>query len=712
MQNHKEFSKIQWLFIKSRSVNSRSFEILILSIIVQFLFVVTLFAQHRVIQLDSNLHHLRTTETREWSEFPPKADQNELRVQFNAEKNQTEYTLQVRQLNVKQTWQIDLNNSHLNHLHLNEYDLTSYFPIPAGILNNGKNELLIHQVNQEPDDIFVGEIKIYRQPLDSTLNAGSVRIDVKEQDSVRLIPSRITIANNNSLQQVGASSNRSLAVRPGVIYTGNGSATFGLPKGDYTIFAGRGMEYGIDSTQVTISEEGQTFHKTLTITRQVDTKGYISSDTHIHTFTHSGHGDATAEERMLTIAGEGIELPIATEHNQHVDYADAASSTNMTDYFTSVIGNEVTTPLGHFNTLPVEEGATSPNAQIDDWDTLFGDIFDTPDVAVVILNHGRDNHGGFTPLNKENFNAFTGEFREGLHPQFNAMEVVNSGAHQSDMMQLFRDWFALTNRGYNITPVGSSDAHDVNRYIVGQSRTFIQLPDDNPSNINIEEAADQLVDGKVSIGMGLFTEISVNEKYGPGNLAPVHDSINVDVKVQGPDWVNADVVELYRNGKKIKSEKIESNNAAGTKWQGSWTLKKNNHDSFLVAIARGPGVKKPYWPIARPYQPDSIEWNPEVIGATGAVWLDEDENGVKNSAYDYARDLVELSDGSFEKIVKQLEGFDQAVTIQTAGILFNNQPEILPLSDKMQRLIDSSADHVQEGFKAYLNYLHQIGENK
>jgi len=710
MQNITQFLRIRLLFKNSPSVNSLFLETLILSFISLILMVPTLDAQINIIQLDSDLHHLRTTDTREWSEFPPNADQEELRIQFSAEKNQTEFTLQVRQLNVKQNWQIELNNSHLSNLHLNENDLTVYFPIPAGTLKNGENELVIHQANQVPDDILVGNIKIYQQPLSSTLNAGSIRIDVNDQGSERLIPSRITIVNStNSLQTVGASSNNTLAVRPGVIYTGNGSATFGLPAGNYTIYAGRGMEYGLDSTKVSITENNQSFHKTLSIRREVDTKGYISSDTHIHTVTYSGHGDATANERILTIAGEGIELPIATEHNQHVDYSGVASNLRMMDYFTTVTGNEVTTPLGHFNVFPIENGATPPESQIEDWSSLFTDICDTPDVSVVILNHGRDNHGGFTPLNQENFNALTGNFREGLYPQFNAMEVVNSGAHQSDMMQLFRDWFSMTNRGYHVTPVGSSDAHDVNRYIVGQARTFIQYPDEDPSSLNIEEVTEKIVQGNISVGMGLFTEITVNGAYGPGNLAPVKDSINVHVKVQGPDWVDANVIELYRNGEIVRSEKIDSNNLAGTKWEGSWTLENYDHDSFLVAIARGPGIKKAYWPIARPYQPDTIEWNPSVIGATGAVWLDEDGNGEKNSAYDYAKDLVELSEGSLEMLVEKLGRFDQAVTIQAAGNFFDNQPEVLPLSDDMVHLIQSSPGHVREGFGKYLTYLDQIG---
>ncbi len=38
-------------------------------------------------------------------------------------------------------------------------------------------------------------------------------------------------------------------------------------------------------------------------------------------------------------------------------------------------------------------------------------------------------------------------------------------------MQLFHDWMELLNAGYQITPVGCSDSHDVGRHFVGQERT-------------------------------------------------------------------------------------------------------------------------------------------------------------------------------------------------------------------------------------------------
>ena len=74
--------------------------------------------------------------------------------------------------------------------------------------------------------------------------------------------------------------------------------------------------------------------------RQVDTSGWIASDTHVHTVTYSGHGDCTIEERMATLAGEGIEFPIATDHNRQIDYQPVAETAGVTEHFTPVVGTK------------------------------------------------------------------------------------------------------------------------------------------------------------------------------------------------------------------------------------------------------------------------------------------------------------------------------------------------------------------------------------
>src|SRR6185369_15361008 len=173
---------------------------------------------------------------------------------------------------------------------------------------------------------------------------------------------------------------------------------------------------------------------------------------HTHTLTHSGHGDATVEERMVTLAGEGIELPIATDHNRHIDQRPFAKTAGVGRYFTPVIGNEVTTPVGHFNIFPVRADANPPDFQSKDWKVIFDNVYRTPHVKAVVLNHARDLHSGVRPFGPKLHNAVAGENLEKWELKANAMEVVNSGAVQSDPLRLFHDWMGMLNRGYLLTP--------------------------------------------------------------------------------------------------------------------------------------------------------------------------------------------------------------------------------------------------------------------
>src|SRR5262249_49066690 len=160
-----------------------------------------------------------------------------------------------------------------------------------------------------------------------------------------------------------------------------------------------------------------------------------------------------------------------------VDYHAAAVKHGVRHYFTPVVGDEVTTAVGHFNVFPVKADGPVPDFKLKDCKALAESI-DRAGAKVVIFNHPRDRHGDFRPFGPERHLALTGEDLDGWALRANAMEVVNSGAQQADVMRPFRDWFGLLNRGVLLTPVGASDSHDVSRYVVGQARTYVRCKDD------------------------------------------------------------------------------------------------------------------------------------------------------------------------------------------------------------------------------------------
>lgn len=548
--------------------------------------------------LDSRMHHLRSGAEVEWAEFADKTPEGKrLDFRFQGKANAEETTLFIRQVDVKLDWIVELNGRRLGKLFLMEYPLVHALKMPANVLRTGENTLSILPP-KENDDILVGEFRLGKMEA-------ALEVQVNG-------PSRITVTDS----QGHLAALEAPAGRPGVVYTATGKADIKLPAGEYTVYASRGFEYSLAMTNVKVAT---TAAVRLQLEREVATPGMISCDTHVHTFTHAKHGDATIEERMLTIAGEGLELPISTEHNTLVDFSEAAKKTGTERYFTPVIGCEVTTKSGHFNAFPIQLGSRVPEFRIEHWPKLMENIRATPGVQVIVLNHPRDLHSGFIPFAETNLNSATGENLRGFEFEFDAVELINSGALRSDLMQVFHDWFGLLNYGYRITGVGASDSHDVSRFIVGQGRTYIFCKDDDPAKIDVREACANLRAGRALISLGLLVDMKVQDRFRVGDLATgLPDRFDVAVTVSAPKWSKADRVELYANGVKIRE---------GSSHQMRWTLDRPAQDAHLIAIASGPGLTSPHWAIPKPYQPSSKVWNSRVLGATNPIWVDGDGDG-------------------------------------------------------------------------------------
>ena len=654
--------------------------------------------------IESKLIHLRSRPEPEWSGFS-EVSPTQWKVTFSASKNSSEFSLFLRQQDVKQAWAVSVNSKRIGELYRDENDMVTGLAIPAETLKDGDNVLLIEATSPKTptDDIRVGSLRLYSQPLKEVLSSATLDITVTSNTHDPL-PCRITVVNaDGSMMTLGTVSNDELAIRPGTIYSSTGRAIVRLPVGQYTVYAGRGFEYSIAEAGFTV-KNGETHRQNLAIRREVATPGYVACDTHVHTLTHSGHGDATIAERMITLAGEGIELPIATDHNVHVDYEPMASQVGVRQHFTPVMGNEVTTPRGHFNIFPVHAGARVPDHKQTDWNLLFDDIQRTPGMKIAILNHARDLHSNVRPFGLTLHNAVVGENLEGWPLRFNAMEVVNSGATQTNVLQLFHDWMGLLNRGLKLTPVGSSDSHDVARHFVGQGRTYIRCDDRDPGHLDIDTAVNNFLQGRVMVSYGLLTELTVNGKYSSGELATTpDDDVQVAVRVLGPHWVCADRVMLFANGTLIRDAQITASDDRklpdGVKWSGAWKIPRPRHDVHLVAIAMGPGVEGLYWRTAKPYQPTSTDGTTHVIGCSGAVWLDVDQDGRPTCARDYAERLVNRDRNDVAALVTHLAEYDAAVAAHAAHLLRLSGME---LSHKpLQAALKTANESTRMGFQQY-----------
>jgi hypothetical protein len=653
--------------------------------------------------LDPARHHLGTPGQPEWEEFaadPPASRRFDLR--FLAEGNSSEQTLLIRQRDVRLRWGVEINGRSLGALEPIEYPLTATFALAPGTLRDGENVLSIVPPDGI-DDVVVGGIDFDARPRDQALGEATLDVQATDGTGGAPLPCRITIADpEGTWAPINVLPGQQVAARPGVVYTADGRARIGVAAGEYSVTASRGFEWGIDTKTVSV-RRGETRAVSLQIRREVDTSGLVACDTHIHTRTHSGHGDSSVEERVLTLAGEGVEVGIATEHNLHADYSAVATRLGLQRWFTLVTGNEVTTPAGHFNIFPVSPAATPPDAALRDWARLLPGMRSQPGVSVIILNHPRDNHGGYRPFADEEFNPVTGASRRGVDLAFDALETTNSGALRSDLLELYRDWFALLNRGLHVVAVGGSDSHDVSRSIVGQARTYVAAGDGDPGRIDVAQTCANLKAGKALVSLGLLADLRVDDRFGPGDLATGGGPrLRVTATVSAPAWSRADRIDLYCDGALLRQERIAPPVAGrpGAKARISWTIPKPAHDVWLVAIATGPGVTAPFWPILKPYQPSSRSWTPRVLAATNPVRIDGDGDGAYTSPREYA---LRLAGKDARTLVAALERYDEAVTVQ-AFDLFRAAGGAVG-SAELARLVETAAPQIRRAHAAYLGSL-------
>jgi hypothetical protein len=590
----------------------------------------------RSLVVDAKWHHIRNAEPREWSHHPEKAEAKALVVDFEVADPGKFKLLTLRQQETQQVWGVSLNDKKIGGLIRDHNHLEHGIAIPEGLLKERGNRLVISTASEKPDDILVGELVLhstiqtefegsqdaealfkkrgYRSPCPE-FNA-ELKLTCVDADSGKAIPCRFTIIDQSTgaLVLLGAESNDQQAVRAGVVYSLVGKATVKVVAGRlYRVYAGRGFEYSLASADVTFAK-GTSESVNLEIRREVPTPGLVASDTHLHTFEFDRHGDCDLSERLIGLAGEAIELPISTGHDKHIDYREEADRLGVSRWLTPVTGCEVTTQEGHFNIFPIADAGVKPVQHKGlSWAEVFKNIYATPGVRVCILNHGRDLHGKLVPLGPEAFDAEKGTFLGGRELKVNAMELINSGAHTSDPMQLVRDWFTLIRSGHRLAGIGGSDSHTVNFAIPGQARTYVECLDEDPGKLDTEAAIDSFVKQKTWVSFGLLARL---DRTGEGKFVAI---------ALGPSWSRATELRIFRNGEEVKLVKLSEPDGKkpGEKLRVVFSLDDLAAKSgdFLCAVATGPGITGAWWPGMVPYQPVSPDWKRFVMGVSPVVWV-------------------------------------------------------------------------------------------
>lgn len=491
------------------------------------------------------------------------------------------------------------------------------------------------------------------QAAKKVLALGEITVKVHWRSDASAVPARITVVNEqDQLVELHKTSGSKNAVRKGILYTLGEGDTFSLPEGKYMIYATRGMEWGVAKRSITVVS-GQSQSHTLVIAREVKTPGFIASDSHIHTLPGSGHGDATYEERMITIAGEGIEVAIATDHNHVSDYSKAQQATGTQDHFHAISGDEVTTKNGHFTVFPLDPEKAVPGGvkgknplflKTRDWVKLIADMRGKG-ARVVILNHPYWPTIEEGPYGEYAFNRELGSTLTGPEFNFNGIEVAQPANKTPNPLYALEDWLALLNRGAKLTAVGASDSHVV-RDAVGLARCYLESRTDEVAKIDSEDVYRAYVEGRASVAVGIFAKLSIADQYTMGDLVPASKIaaankkrpgiIELQLRVAAPSWVQPQQAMIYVNGRRVALQTIDAVADKPTDKVLDFIIGLPPFDAHVVAFVLGDKIKLPAIPT--------------IGGATQAItnpiFLDVDNDGKYSSPRATAQSLIDKLNGA------------------------------------------------------------------
>lgn len=380
---------------------------------------------------------------------------------------------------------------------------------------------------------------------------GRLAFEIRDAQSGQPIPARLTLIGAGGSPDplladgaVGEVVGRTL-LADNTIRTLDGVGEVRVPPGTYDVHVTRGPEWSrVFLSQVVVGAGGGTVRAELA--HVVDPAGWLSGDFHVHA-EPSYDSDVPLTSRALEFAAEGVELIVATDHNQVTDYGNAIAALHLEDSLASMIGDEVSTDAwGHFGAYPLDAThvGTDYGAQwksgADGATVIAGVRRDHPG-ALVQANHPRRGGQGFLTI--AGFDRERAAGGEGYSDDFDTLELLNGrdAAHFDDVLA---DWFALLDHGIVKTAMGNSDSHRLNQ-LAGYPRTYVRA--DGPLAVPTA-----LQRHHAFLTTGPIVELS-SGGAGIGDVAPARGgTIDVAVRVLAAPWIQVDAATLYVDGVVVK----------------------------------------------------------------------------------------------------------------------------------------------------------------
>ncbi|GJM44976.1 MAG: hypothetical protein DHS20C21_18180 [Gemmatimonadota bacterium] len=380
---------------------------------------------------------------------------------------------------------------------------------------------------------------------------GRVRVTVVDEVQ-RPLPSKITFFRVGGGPLSLGPEHRANASED-VAYLALGQGEVAVPSGSYDVVVSRGIEYGLHRERITVASGG-TAQVSATLAREVDTSQWISGDFHLHAAPSSDTA-MPVPGRVISLAAEGVDWAVATDHNMVTDYGPVIGSLGLQDWIRSSVGAEITTrspSFGHFNAWPLVAGTTTPPYEGLSPAGLFASARTGAKDEVVQVNHPSIPEWANQYFDIHAMNPYTGEPEQGdFSWDFDAVEVFN-GRHLDQGRTTLAVWMRFLNNGRFITATGNSDSHHLVYAEPGYPRNFVRLPEGGEaSESDLVEAVRR---GASFVSYGPILDFTIHGG-GLGDLvaANADGSVELNLRVQCPSWMKPEEGLIWANGKELRS---------------------------------------------------------------------------------------------------------------------------------------------------------------
>lgn len=424
-------------------------------------------------------------------------------------------------------------------------------------------------------------------------------------------------------------------------YTAEGNFEVQVKPGSYEVLVSRGPEYDAVMTTVEV-RSGETTRIEKQLIHSVDTTGWISAELHSHS---SPSGDNTSHQRgrVLNLLAEHIEFFPCTEHQRIATYVPHLEHFNAVDQVLTCTGMELTgSPLSinHQNVFPLVEHRHTQ-------DGGGPQVHADPTVQIARIAMWDDNSDKVVQINHPNLAQMVGDADrdgtrdDGFRKMFHFADVME--VHPPEMIfdelavnekgwdgrgTVILNWLQLLNLGYRIPGVVNTDAH-WNFHGSGWLRNYVRATTDEPGQADLMEVCHALENGQVVMTNGPFLEVeatAAGKAVGPGeDLSASDGSVELRVRVQCPNWLDVNRVQLFVNGKPAEQWNYTRRDNPEMFGQGvmkfDQAIKLNlDADAHLVVATAGEGLQ-----LGHVYGPDAGKVMP--VAVSNPVFVDVDGGG-------------------------------------------------------------------------------------